>query len=413
MERPKLTGHRRLPPSLIDKDQKCENCHQPGATKTCTGCKIEDIGSICTRYCSEACQKQHWSLHKSVCRDRRRLSRAVRLLSEVWDAFSTLTYDGFYSYKVEKGGFISTHGQPDPLEELVWTGGTIFRDFHRDVVPHGADEAVKLALLHDSNCSEVNTVGLELVGLFLKPVCSIILEAHVHGKDLAMFIVPRHGVTRDNGSHWVLYVLVSSGERFAIDITGAQFGWHEKMYEWDVYLQHRAAYNYSQKLGTFDYQWSTEIMVDESSNSYRRQSCELRGEICRAAGAALNEFLLLKQTSVLSLLSVPDAEAFSAQKMELVERAISSIKETIHEITVVQGRGRWYLELKKDPSGKFRPMRKVVDQENFAKKIRKAYFTREEVETFRFLTMGNPEELQEILQVKMFHRQKEHGCLDA
>ncbi|CAI6082606.1 unnamed protein product [Clonostachys chloroleuca] len=272
------------------------------------------MGSICTRYCSESCQKQHWSLHKPVCRDRRRLSRAVRLLSEVWDAFYTLTYEGFLTYTVEKHGFISSEDETDTLEDLVWTGGTIVRDFHRDVVPHGADEAV-----------------------------------------------PNLAGTKRCMSRMSIFSIVPP---------------------------------------------ITILRSLEVGPSY-----ELRGQICRTAGAVLKEFLVLKHTGVLSLLSTLDAEAFSAQKLELVNRAISSIEETIHEITVVQGKGRWYVELKMVAPGKFATDRKVVDQESIAKKIAKAYFTPEEIKNLRSLTLGNPERLQETLVQGAYHRQKKHSCL--
>ncbi|CAH0054780.1 unnamed protein product, partial [Clonostachys solani] len=386
MERPKLTGHRRLPASLIDKDQKCQNCHQPGATKTCSGCGISDIGSICTRYCNEACQKQHWALHKPVCRDRRRLARAVRLLSEVWEAFSTLTYDRFLTYKVEKGGFISAHDEPDLTKDFGWVGETIFRDFHRDVVPHDADDEVKLALLHDSSCAEVISVGLELIELFLEPICSTIREASVKGKDLAMFITQPNGVVKVFNSHLVLHVQVNSGESFAIDITGAQFGWHEKMYKWDVYLQHRATFVRCLELGTWAGCCWTKMMAFES-NTFQRQAYELRNQICSATEVALKAFLALKHTNVLSLVSTPDAAAFPAQKTELVERAVSCIKETIHNLTAVQAMGRWYVELIKVLPGKFAIARRVVDEENFAKKMEKAYLTQEQVEKLRSLSV--------------------------
>ncbi|CAH0025952.1 unnamed protein product [Clonostachys rhizophaga] len=387
MDRPKLTGHRRLPPSLIDKDRKCQNCHQPGATKACSGCKISDIGSICTRYCNDACQKQHWSLHKPICRDRRRLARAVRLLTEVWEAFSTLAYDRYLTYKVEKGGFISAHGEPDLTKDLGWTGETIFRDFHRDVVPNDAEDAVKLAILHDCSCGEVISAGLGLVELFLKPVCSTIHEARLHPQDLAMFIIPPGGIAAACNTHWVLYVQVNSGESFAIDITGAQFGWHEKMYEWDVYLQHRAIFDRCQKLGDYNGYWRAKMVAYES-NTIQRQAYELRSQICTGTEEALKAFLALKHANVLSLVSTRDAAVFSAQKTELIDRAVSYIKTTIHKLTVVQVKGRWYMELMEVIPGKFRLDPRVVDEERFAKKMEKAYFTREEVEELRSLGLG-------------------------
>ncbi|VUC28705.1 unnamed protein product [Clonostachys rosea] len=409
MERPKLTGHCRLPASVIDKDEKCQNCHQPGATKMCSGCKISDVGSICTRYCSEACQKQHWSLHKPVCRDRRRLARAVRLLTEIWEAFSTLAYDRYLTYKVEEDGLMSAHDEPDLAKDLGWTGETIFRNFHENVVPHGADDGFKQAVLHDSSCCEILSVGLKLVELFLKPVCCTIQEASVRAKYLAMFIIPPRGVTKDFNSHWVLRVKVDSGESFAIDIAGAQFGWQEKMYEWDVYVQHRVTLTRRQKLGVWaDFLWAQ--MMGHESNTIQRQAYELRREICSTTEVALKAVLVKKNTNVLSLVSTPNEAAFSAQKTELFDRAVSCIKETIHEITVVQARGRWYMELKEVAPGNITVDRKVVDEEGFAKKMEKTYFTPQQIEELRSLSVGKPGGLEGAMARAMYLFQKHHDC---
>lgn len=55
--------------------------------------------------------------------------------------------------------------------------------------------------------------------------------------------------------------------------------------------------------------------------------------------------------------------------------------------------------------------RRVVDEESFAKRMEKAYFTREQVEEARSRSLGMPWGFQEVLREAMYHRQKKHGCL--
>ncbi|KAI1083051.1 hypothetical protein F5B20DRAFT_596272 [Whalleya microplaca] len=43
------------------------------------------------------------------------------------------------------------------------------------------------------------------------------------------------------GKHSVIRATVTSDEQFAVDLTGAQFGWAETLVPWQVYMQHRQA----------------------------------------------------------------------------------------------------------------------------------------------------------------------------
>ncbi|XP_076455993.1 ankyrin repeat and MYND domain-containing protein 2-like [Babylonia areolata] len=45
----------------FEDDNACTTCGEPKATKTCSACKY-------TNYCSQSCQKLHWSTHKKFCK---------------------------------------------------------------------------------------------------------------------------------------------------------------------------------------------------------------------------------------------------------------------------------------------------------------------------------------------------------
>lgn len=47
--------------------------------------------------------------------------------------------------------------------------------------------------------------------------------------------------------HQVIIVEVSGGRVYAVDITGAQFGWHERLCPWDTYQKHRVGGNVEYK----------------------------------------------------------------------------------------------------------------------------------------------------------------------
>ncbi|VUC37529.1 unnamed protein product [Clonostachys rosea] len=385
---PKPKGHRRLPDALLHGDHKCENCHKPGANMICASCQISDIGSICTRYCSRDCQKEHWQEHKKVCRDRRRLARATRLYDTIWTTFAENTFVSRFTLDGKTDGIVKVRPiyKKETLYHGGWTGETIFRDFPKAVMGDNEDDEIKQALLHESACDDVLSTGLGLVQSLLFQVCSKITEIHIKTKDRPIE-VEIEGFTTVDWDHTVLRARLESGEEFAIDLTGAQFGWQEKIYTWQSYIQHRAecldgpamALGHAHMHQALDMtKYPTEIL--------RRAAYEYREEIAQGVGKSITAFFNEKETSAWKFLSQAES-TFPAQSAELVAKATMTIHDGIHKLTVERGLGRWYVHLDPCDYGL-----KVLRDELLACKMKKIWMSKKRVDKvfLRFAHLPKP-----------------------
>lgn len=151
-----------LPSRITSGQKKCAHCKKPGAKFCCADCRAGELGDISTHYCDAACQKAHWPKHVAPCRERRRLFRAVRIISYLAEVFAATTYAKPMQYKGhdEVGNIYVTH-DASYIDPDAWTGGHIFRHFDEEVVPEGVDDSIRSAILHHgfSQESVVQTCG--------------------------------------------------------------------------------------------------------------------------------------------------------------------------------------------------------------------------------------------------------------
>lgn len=78
---------------------------------------------------------------------------------------------------------------------------------------------------------------MSLTGAYLA-ICAELTEAAVEPRDPAL-IVHLRGTDYLDSDHRILRVTLPTGEVFAIDFTGAQYGWKETLYSWDTYVKYR------------------------------------------------------------------------------------------------------------------------------------------------------------------------------
>ncbi|CAH0056849.1 unnamed protein product [Clonostachys solani] len=391
---PPVTGHRRLPNSLTQNDQGCQNCHEPGANMVCANCKVADIGSLSTRYCSRDCQMEHWQDHKKICNDRRRLTRATRVLNTIWETFAELTYVNRFMFVGKAGRTIhmTCLSQNEALDHGGWTGETIFRDFSQDVMGGNQDEDVKQALLHDNGCNDAISTGLGLIKSLLTPVCSKITEVRIKAKGRALVVEIGGNPTTD--VHTILRAKLESGEEFSIDVTGAQFGWQEKIYTWRSFTQHRAE-SIEDRLALGGTNLHEALMVESfPADQIHRAAYDLRQEIARDVVKSITAFFSEKQTSVWNFMSQANS-TFPSQSAELVSKATMAIHGSIHKLTVERGIGRWYVEVQ--PS-KF--ALKVLRGEELARRMKRVWLSQKQVDGVRLKFAHLPK------------RQMEKACLE-
>ncbi|CAI6098959.1 unnamed protein product [Clonostachys chloroleuca] len=411
---PSPTGHKRLPDSCVDGQRACENCYEPGASMVCANCKVTDIGNICTRYCSQRCQQENWEDHKKVCHDRRRLMRAARAFILIWDEFQALTYDRDYNFVRSDDDRRVIHiGFPDlrgVLDYGGWTGETIFRPFLGSAVPGNVDTDIKRAILHRNKCTEVVDIGRPLIDSIFKPLCTRMLVASVEPKDIAMVTVSKH-VSPMSDAHDILYLELASGDGFALDVSGCQYGWQESIYTWDCFLRHRARlFSYT---SLDDVNRSLAQNMEElrlAPTDAGRASRELRHEIVQQVAESIKAFFRTRQTSVRSFMSAGN-DSFSDKVADLTFHATVKIQESIHHMTANRGLGRWYLDIEN-----FGLRRMVLRDEELAQKMRRVFLAKEDIASARLKYTDEPQEIAEKKQVKEVvrlwnERVREYGCL--
>ncbi|KAI0198554.1 hypothetical protein F4808DRAFT_472679 [Astrocystis sublimbata] len=235
-------SHTFLPAELTD-TKICADCGKPDAQAACGGClvKLDSHVVMKTAYCNATCQARHWSNHKSKCLGRKKISLAVDIIYNIFVTFQkTAWIEKQIACIAEQKGITNITHRDDPN---IWAlqGKPFVRNFPSDITP---SEEHALAVLFDSECQQLMSTCHDVVRLLLMPLCKQLQE---------VFVMPRnaHRPTCDIRSgrafntmysrHTVLCATLKSGEQFAIDVTGAQFGWRETVAPWGVWVSHRVA----------------------------------------------------------------------------------------------------------------------------------------------------------------------------
>ena len=419
---PKPTGHSRLPDHFAEGFQNCQNCHSSGATRWCADCNDSTLGDIRTWYCSEQCQRQHWTEHKRVCRERRRLFRAVGLLETLWDAFARVAFSSNIQFvKQPSQGVVQlahSHHTNDILDPRGWTGESIFYPFPGTVVPGNVGDDVQRAILCDMACSDVLAVGLGMIkALLLRmffpsrqlsllltefftslAVCQDICEATLRMKDPAIvtFVETEGG----NWLHQVLRVKLACGEVYAVDITGAQYGWKEKLYTWNNYLRYRVDGNkieYKALGASLSYLHAT--LVPYTKEGTQRGGFEIESEIAATMSQHIVSFFAREKTTARAFMSLSTSD-FVARRTEFLDKIKAGLHQTINDLTVKRGIGRLYVYM-----GAVGPQLRVVRRDDEAEKLKNVWLTREQFEANR----GHEMELAR----EWVKRAKSHKCEDV
>ncbi|PIG79171.1 hypothetical protein AARAC_008520 [Aspergillus arachidicola] len=224
----------------------CARCQTP-ATKRCSGCRgapeYDMVAPEPTFYCSSACQTQHWGEHRVRCKRlqaRKSLLRAVSLLQAILYRirlhayifqFATAHMDGS---KVTLNDIQNDKSKAYQPLKAVWMNiksGDYQRVFYAIIMMNACAEAVKEP---PRPCS-ITQSSAGCIDL-----CSRIEELTVSVHNTRLSIERSDGFPLiETGSHIIYRVVLKSGEIWAMDPSGAQYGFSECLYTWSDFEKYR------------------------------------------------------------------------------------------------------------------------------------------------------------------------------
>ncbi|KAB8278165.1 hypothetical protein BDV30DRAFT_234111 [Aspergillus minisclerotigenes] len=210
----------------------CAHCQTP-ATKRCSGCRgaaeYDKVTPEPTFYCSSACQTQHWGEHKVKCKQlqaRKSLSRAATLLQAI-----------LYRIRLHAHTVQSTKAHVDGSRVILRHAKEDKSKAYRPLGPlflklKGGDQRVFDAIVMMGSCTEAIVFLYVFVRDILSNLCSRIEE-------LTVEILKEISIERPDGTpltytknHHVYRVTLNNGEIWAINPSGAQYGFSQCLSPW-------------------------------------------------------------------------------------------------------------------------------------------------------------------------------------
>ncbi|KAI0103363.1 hypothetical protein GGR51DRAFT_561791 [Nemania sp. FL0031] len=323
-------GHAFLPAKLTD-PKVCANCANPDTDAACGGCLLEldSHAIIKTVYCNKTCQTQHWAEHKSQCLGRRKLSRAVSLIHDLFIMFQKRAWtDKQITGIVEKQGITNIiHGEPN---DWALQGKPFVRRFPSSMAP---SEEHALAVLLDSECQQLLTTCQGLVKLLLLPICRTLEEVEIMPRNAYRPTCDmRHNQAHNAmfNKHTVLCVTLMSGEKMVVDMAGVQYGWRETVAPWGAWTSHRvvgklcylpfgSSQQAMQMLNAFSPQF---VNISESQRSSLAQKMQV---------AIQNKMKESNASSAVELYRLGEA-AFASCKLAMLSSAAAAVDSGLREL---------------------------------------------------------------------------------
>ncbi|KEQ63059.1 uncharacterized protein M437DRAFT_48047 [Aureobasidium melanogenum CBS 110374] len=221
-------------------NKKCTNCGKMDAKAHCTGCRgapeVDGTPQEGVRYCSKECQKAHWVHHRRGCRNmqaRKALFRAGSLLQEMWYAIRRESYDNAVVRVQEINGDLVVYDGDYNVESTLRENG-YYRKFPEEIFKNKKDAESCLSLL---SCNDVLNHMPKAVEWLLKDICKDITEAMVKVKKPVRATRYGTGEWDLDWTHTVFKAVLVSGETYAIDLAGAQYGFYEPVILWSKYRE--------------------------------------------------------------------------------------------------------------------------------------------------------------------------------
>ncbi|RAK81395.1 zinc finger MYND domain-containing protein [Aspergillus fijiensis CBS 313.89] len=208
------------------------------ATLHCAGCLNPPAylpgHTISAAYCTRACQKRHWPVHKRVCRvmaQRTKLHRAARVLKTALLTYRTTLYDIALTKIDLRDGTLYLH------QEARDPGTRVHFPEHLTTKPEEREAAL---------CVNQCTAAMALLSGLIRGLLAG-MDTRIEFMDLQIGKKPRPtrlvpGPDPTGCPHTVLVVTMRlSGEEWVLDPTGGQYGYREVLVPFTRYVDDREA----------------------------------------------------------------------------------------------------------------------------------------------------------------------------
>ncbi|KAI1267705.1 hypothetical protein F5Y18DRAFT_424840 [Xylariaceae sp. FL1019] len=220
---------------------KCATCGGKNTKSICKGCfnTVDSLGGLVIMYCNKTCKITHWEDHKAQCRGRRMIWRAASLIHDLYLMFRkrTCVTNGLVSIKEQKGVACIRYTN---MRRSALLGEQCIRHFPSHITD---SEDLADAALMVNKSQDVLIDFHSFLELFLYPLCEkmeVITIAPQNARRPTYQEADGIIVSNMFNTHSVLRVTLSYGEQFAVDLTGAQYGWRDVVSTWFAWSKHRA-----------------------------------------------------------------------------------------------------------------------------------------------------------------------------
>ena len=240
----------------------CSHCGK-AAKIICVGCKGLPDGSqgqMEVHYCGTECQKNDWASHKALCnaaRARKAIHRAADLAKAVSQLFLRVKYKMIIKEVKKSGNFwlicppSEYNGSKCALNPFP---AALFPDKEdADAILefqscngvldhlHGFLKQLLTGKSHLFTTHETLKLANEVIG-----ICSDVDEVIYFTQNTRLRLFQayntglssdKYGVDATNHAHSVIRVVLKNGEKYILDLTGAQYGWQEILTPYNEYQQ--------------------------------------------------------------------------------------------------------------------------------------------------------------------------------
>ncbi|PNS21038.1 hypothetical protein CAC42_3375 [Sphaceloma murrayae] len=219
----------------------------------CGGCADSPSADLTTNisvyYCNNSCQKADHESHKAACKAARHRKLLVLTAEHVQATILEYIRITWASQlvgveRVDDDELHMLISRKSRLNPIILGGKTY--PFPEPLWSRLTDEEQK-AILTKGYCTEATVMAewlmMPVLGPFIQGSARGLLSIGAKIVPMRMTYVIVDGNVGVNAvvgtAHTVLKITLQSGECFAVDFTGAQFGWYDSIMRWDDWMQNR------------------------------------------------------------------------------------------------------------------------------------------------------------------------------